>query len=187
MDKQYLRFVKAETPILEPVTKLGGQPVWLEEPTWPLSAKTGNPMRFIGQIALPGDRPRLAYLFMTEDEDAWLIERTWETDAGENAFFAQPGRPASLYDVRPLSTGPTHGPDHLAVPTSSEETSTSFVGGAPKWLQGEETPTASGPWEHTLQLDSCDVPFPVNFGDAGIGYAFLNPHTGEGRFLWQCC
>ena len=37
-----------------------------------------------------------------------------------------------------------------------------------------------------VQLDSGKLPFDVNFGDAGVGYAFLSPDGKEGRFLWQC-
>jgi hypothetical protein len=36
-----------------------------------------------------------------------------------------------------------------------------------------------------LQLDSCSVPFDVNFGDAGVGYAFLNEVGDQAKFLWQ--
>jgi uncharacterized protein YwqG len=60
------------------------------------------------------------------------------------------------------------------------------IGGAPGFLQGDEIPF-SKPWHLLLQLDSARVPFWINFGDAGIGYAFLNEHGTEGRFLWQCC
>ncbi|MDA2812107.1 hypothetical protein O4J56_15795 [Nocardiopsis sp. RSe5-2] len=186
MDKQSLHFKESDVPVREPVTKLGGQPVWLEEPAWPLSAETGNPMKFIGQVRLPGARVRLAYLFMTDEED--FVDGTWEPEAGENAFFAQPGRPAAFYEVAPMETGPTHGPDHIAVTSApdKDDKAHTFLGGDPAWLQRDEEPEAPGTWEHVLQLDSCDAPFDVNFGDAGIGYAFLNPETGEGRFLWQC-
>lgn len=42
-------------------------------------------------------------------------------------------------------------------------------------------------WLLVLQLDSCNVPFDINFGDAGVGYAFVTADGSEGRFLWQCC
>ena len=34
-------------PITEPVSKLGGQPVWVDAPQWPLSRATGKPMSFV--------------------------------------------------------------------------------------------------------------------------------------------
>ena len=37
-----------------------------------------------------------------------------------------------------------------------------------------------------LQLDSTLVPFYINFGDAGVGYVFVNIDYTVGKFLWQC-
>jgi hypothetical protein len=53
------------------------------------------------------------------------------------------------------------------------------------FMQGDEIPFDKG-WQLLLQLDSCSVPFSVNFGDAGVGYAFLNGNGDEAKFLWQC-
>jgi uncharacterized protein YwqG len=60
------------------------------------------------------------------------------------------------------------------------------LGGTPGFLQGDELPIPE-PWHLLLQLDSATVPFWVNFGDAGIGYAFINGAGTQGKFLWQCC
>lgn len=60
------------------------------------------------------------------------------------------------------------------------------VGGTPGFLQSDELPIPE-PWYLLLQLDSARVPFWINFGDAGIGYAFINRAGTQGRFLWQCC
>ena len=60
------------------------------------------------------------------------------------------------------------------------------LGGTPGFLQGDELPVPE-PWHLLLQLDSAQVPFWINFGDAGIGYAFINRAGTEGKFLWQCC
>lgn len=60
------------------------------------------------------------------------------------------------------------------------------IGGSPGFLQGDEFPQP-GDWKLLLQIDSTTVPFYVNFGDAGIGYAFIDQDEQEGRFLWQCC
>ena len=62
----------------------------------------------------------------------------------------------------------------------------SKIGGSPVFLQGDEFPFEQG-WQLLLQLDSCSVPFHINFGDSGLGYAFLNEEGDEGKFLWQCC
>jgi uncharacterized protein YwqG len=58
--------------------------------------------------------------------------------------------------------------------------------GTPGFLQSDELPIPE-PWHLLLQLDSTQIPFWLNFGDAGIGYAFINRTGTEGRFLWQCC
>jgi hypothetical protein len=37
-----------------------------------------------------------------------------------------------------------------------------------------------------MQLNANKDIFEVNFGDAGIGYAFLSEDGTRGKFLWQC-
>ena len=59
------------------------------------------------------------------------------------------------------------------------------IGGPPVFIQGEEYPAGDG-WRLLLQFDSASVPFYVNFGDTGIGYAFLSADGRSGKFLWQC-
>ena len=59
------------------------------------------------------------------------------------------------------------------------------VGGTPGFIQADEFPVA-GPWRLLLQLDSMTVPFHVDFGDAGIGYAYISEDGRSGKFLWQC-
>lgn len=96
--KYTLRAREISAPILEPVTKLGGQPVWLDTPQWPLSRALGTPMRFIGQFALASDifgayEAQLAYLFMTDDPDAF-VDGTWLPDGARtppSSSLALPG------------------------------------------------------------------------------------------------
>ncbi len=59
------------------------------------------------------------------------------------------------------------------------------IAGTPVFMQGDEFPFEAG-WQLLVQLDSCSVPFSINFGDAGVGYAFLNAEGNEAKFLWQC-
>jgi uncharacterized protein YwqG len=59
------------------------------------------------------------------------------------------------------------------------------VGGSPMFIQNMEFP-GPGVWRLLLQLDSTKVPFSINFGDMGVGYAFLSADGQQGKFLWQC-
>lgn len=61
------------------------------------------------------------------------------------------------------------------------------IGGTPSFLQNDEFPGEMDEWLFLMQLDSCGVPFSINFGDSGISYAFINKKGTIGKFLWQCC
>lgn len=93
MPRKYtITYREAASPITEPVTKFGGQPVWVDEPCWPLSRMSGSPMEFICQIRLLpelfGDlEAEMAYIFISGNE----ADYTWDPDRGENAVVLQPG------------------------------------------------------------------------------------------------
>jgi uncharacterized protein YwqG len=59
------------------------------------------------------------------------------------------------------------------------------IAGTPIFLQGDEFPQGDT-YNLLIQLDSTQVPFFVNFGDAGIGYGFINKDGTVAKFLWQC-
>ena len=224
-----ITWMAADTPVTDDITKFGGQPHWLKAPQWPLSKTTGNPMRFIGQIALEPpafqDHPgKIAYIFITDESPAY-VSGTWDPEGGENAIIIQPngnyiGRTTNistgptLYQMveqpdtdppQPYS-GPTEFPAILtpaqepAFVAEHERTDWSQqkyedyvlalegnkVGGTPCFLQGDEFPRGKN-WHLLLQLDSTKVPFHVNFGDAGVAYAFINADATQGKLLWQGC
>ena len=184
-------FIPVSAPLRSPVTKLGGQPTWLELATWPISARLGVPMRFIAQFRLNDDdaASSLAYVVMTDDDDSGSAE-TWAAEAGENAVIIQPaGRiPPFLTVVAALGEGPGLSGEFL--PESREvgagEYVTQFLGApgvAPVWLQGDQTPGFG--WRLIAQLDSQATPA-AGLGGDWVGYAFVSPDGREGRFLWQC-
>lgn len=193
-----IEFLSAIGPVREPVPKIGGQPVWLATPQWPLSRDQGTQMWFIGQFPLPagvGPSGALAYLFMT-DAPFWT-DYSAEPEGGENALIVQPGGrlpqvqrsyrdvPAPM-PVCPDAEGPTIGPDHLMIEQPLFEDAgrpMQFLGGEPEWLQGDEWPAPG--WRLVVQLDAVSLPLEVSFGDGGFGYAFVDPTGSEGRFLWQ--
>ena len=100
---------ESATPITALVTKFGGQPVWLGEPRWPLSATDGTPMRFVAQVALDprlfgdGVQARMAYVFLAQDDPT-----LWTADghlAGvDGALVLQPG--PTDYPHVPSERGP---------------------------------------------------------------------------------
>lgn len=225
--KQLIEFSETTAPISDAVTKFGGQPVWIENPAWPLSRETGNPMRFICQIELRSEYgfntpAKMAYLFMTEEEGGDFVDGTYEPDGGENAVILQPG--STSIPTTDKIEGPTlykmvsvEGQDRLqeqtcefnVILTEAEDIEfvteierfkmpkekaaaatgnfeESKIGGSPAFMQGDEFPFGQ-PCQLLLQLDSCSVPFSINFGDAGVGYAFLNEDGTQAKFLWQCC
>jgi len=75
-------FLPAPAALAGPVTKFGGQPLWMKDAQWPLSKATAKPLRFIGQLDLtqPGlelDDPMMAYLFVEiydEHDDKYCEE-----------------------------------------------------------------------------------------------------------------
>ncbi len=72
--KTQFQIVESPTEILEPITKFGGQPVWIAEPRWPLSPETGEQMMFLGQIYLnkelfPESDDTMAYLFFAGESE----------------------------------------------------------------------------------------------------------------------
>lgn len=93
------------TRIVDSVAKIGGQPVWLDKPFWPVSAASGVPMTFVGQFPLPGPKARMSYLFIAQDDDTTL---TFEPESGENALLVQPGgRVPSFVTGIGAGTGPS--------------------------------------------------------------------------------
>jgi uncharacterized protein (TIGR02996 family) len=94
------KYRRVKKPITEPVTKFGGQPVWVDGPAWPIS-RCGTPMQFVCQVAVPDFfGPALAgkmvYVFALHPEHA-----DWEAflgtfsplypEEGDNAVIIQPG------------------------------------------------------------------------------------------------
>jgi len=172
-------------------TKFGGQPNWLEKPEWPISPELEEPMRFIAQISLgdvfPEHEGKMAYIFMTEDDDEY-IDGTWEPDGGENSVIIQPKGTCSSA-TEELSAGPSRdefGVEVVKTEMEQVELEGSHLGGAPEFMQGDEYPEPKAEWKFLAQLDSCSLPFEINFGDAGIAYVFINQSASEGKFLWQC-
>ena len=101
-----VEFYQTNHPIVDTVTKCGGQPVWLQEATWPLSKKTGKPMQFLCQIRIdkelfPLAAEEMAYIFMTDVKEEY-VDGTYLAEGGENAVIIQPGNVPVFINTIPL-------------------------------------------------------------------------------------
>lgn len=203
MKAAILKLTQVSEPIREMRTKFGGQPVWLEEPEWPISTSTGEPMTFFAQIELtknifPNAKGRMAYLFMNTDEDA----ETWDMDGGNNAVIIQPGN--QLVETKNISEGieighaydskydKTKRPEFVAElsvidedpePEDVNDLNEPKIGGTPHWVQYDEEPFDDQVL--LFQIDENRMPLDLNFG-LGVAYAFMNGEGTSAKFFWQC-
>src|SRR5437867_1016919 len=89
VDVYYCELRRTPEPITEPVTKIGGAPVFLQPAEWPTCKECGQPMQFLAQLRLDkplplSDRYAMAYVFMCDT----CIESA-EPGAGANAVILQ--------------------------------------------------------------------------------------------------
>ncbi|HMV43805.1 MAG TPA: DUF1963 domain-containing protein [Leptospiraceae bacterium] len=109
------QIVESPTEILEPVTKFGGQPVWIGQPLWPLSPETSEQMLFLGQIALderlfPDSKGTIVYIFFSAESEpvyneafAVVIQtpETVYTNGNDIEFISEATGPA-IYELQQL-------------------------------------------------------------------------------------
>ena len=72
--KTQFQIVESPTKITEPITKFGGQPVWISQPSWPLCPETSEKMLFMAQISLnpelfPNNNGTMVYIFFSGDSE----------------------------------------------------------------------------------------------------------------------
>ena len=135
----------------------------------------------------------MAYIFIADGEDEEdYIGETWSADSGENAIIIQPHGINEHVETEDLLKGPTHS-ETAYYPVAEElvdfydaEESEAMItlGGEPLFIQEKEFPDDQDDWIFLAQLN--EMPFFVNFGDAGSGYAFISQDGQTGAFLWQC-
>ena len=110
---------------------------------------------------------------MTETDTDYHVDGTWEPNGGENAVIIQPAEHAEapIVEVQASAEGPTiqryvetdsYSDEHLQ--EYGDAIQGNKVGGAPAFIQYDEYPDREGGWHMLLQLDSCAVPFHLNFG-----------------------
>lgn len=196
-----------EEPITEPVAKLGGDPIWLDKPCWPVHPTTREPLDFIGQFpvpAEPSEERRMAYLFLSYDD--------YETggvdpEDGEAVLLIQPGgRIPEFAAIGPTGTKGRSlwrfGPEEELVPVECRIELTpvpdeveqdlelhgtvnvdNYFGGRPAY---PDWAGVEAPWRFYFCLSGTDLDeqYFLNFAH-GYGYAYLSPDRLEGRFSWE--
>ncbi|MDJ0601212.1 MAG: DUF1963 domain-containing protein [Crocosphaera sp.] len=110
--KTQFHIAESPTEISEPITKFGGQPVWIAEPRWPLDPETDEQMLFLGQIALneelfPNSEGTIVYLFFSEESEPIYNEafavviQTSEAihTSGEEIAFVTEATGSTIYEL----------------------------------------------------------------------------------------
>ena len=185
-------------------TRFGGRPLVAPRAfEWPhcTDCDLGLPMRFLGQLAFLGDAddPKLALLFMCDHDGC----DTWDADSGANRVLTVSDQ--SLDICEPPVSGalrePIYGARIEPWPGDSYDDARSAwaeanggqrrrvlgqYGGAPSWLQGDDTPSCAcgKTMEFVAQLEEGpDSAAIMNFG-GGCAYLFrCGDHAA--KLLWQ--
>lgn len=121
----------------------------------------------------PTELDRVHLLRVEEEVDLSRVERELEPVEGEDEYDREE-RLEELLDERRKDAKGSIRMNQLGGP-----------GVVPVWLQGGNLPGKG--WQLVAQLDSCQLPFEVNFGDTGVGYLFLSPDGKNAEFFFQCC
>ncbi|MGP3991568.1 hypothetical protein [Streptomyces sp. 3N207] len=196
-------------------TRLGGLPHWLEEPQWPVDPYENDLAPFMGQFRVPaadGSGYRMVYLFAIgfSGEHATVVQPGGQVTESFETRSAATG-PTDLDRVHLLRVEEEVDFSHVKrelEPVEDEDDREerleelleerqkdaagsirmNQLGGpdvVPVWLQGDALPGEG--WQMVVQLDSCQLPFEVNFGDSGVGYLFLSPGGKNAEFFFQSC
>jgi len=197
-----------DEPIVESISKFGGQPVWISDPTWPLSVD-GAPATFLAQFKIPG-RDGLAYVFL---DDAYI--QTADEEIHWGVVIVQPGPVPISFVATP--SGPTFWTDSTQTPGperylsrriprqvesrvvlergldfddwtillddmephGDDDRDWNKVGGNPRWLQGDEMPDEPG-WRFLFQFTAAKVGHEL--ADGAEVYGLIHD-DGRGRLI----
>jgi predicted DNA-binding WGR domain protein len=137
---KFVGFEEVQEPVTTPITKFGGQPVWISQPKWPICPSNQKLIPFLCQIELDpqlfGEIPnKMAYIFAGDYKDDGGAGG-WPTDHGDCVIVLQPEntiwRPYWYREVDPelfqsISIGPT-------IYYGLTDTKHSWQGGLLEWI-----------------------------------------------------
>lgn len=172
-----------------PGLRTGGTPLVPAGFTWPTCTTCSGAQQFLAQLPLDAsDRGGATVLAFASGGNAALVvdgplSPAEVPDAGVTTLPAvsalSPVEVPGGYDDARRSHDEARGP----------RTVVGQLGGAPAWVQGDETPECPGcgaPTTFVAQLEEGHDPDArANFG-GGCAYVFACRGCATGRFLWQC-
>jgi hypothetical protein len=177
-----------------------------EDTLWPTCKRCAGPMQFLAQLYLPevapsSGRNETLLLFQCQNDPGLCDE--WDANSGGNKAILDASDPKvamviptgptllsseSKFELQAWAPSAGDCLDAYLSETTAGDSVLGKAGGVPSWLQGQETPncTCGSAMQFVIQIDS-GAAGGINFGDGGIGYAFIcNACPSEARFLWQC-
>lgn len=191
------------------LASLGGVPVAPKGTQWPTCRTCGAAMQFVAQLPLSAHadaaiatRDQMLLLFQCQNDPGMCDD--WDADSGGNAavLCASEGEPMHGPTGKDAAPAPVcvafrpydevrggETPDDAYCALLDDDPDVlGKVGGAPLWIQNEETPTCvcGNTMTFFAQIEDRGVGG-MNFGDAGAGYAFVcGTCRTHAKFLWQC-
>ncbi|GLZ80224.1 hypothetical protein Afil01_50310 [Actinorhabdospora filicis] len=182
--------------------RTGGVPLAPAGFQWPVCRTCGGAMMFLAH--LPSAEGAVA-VFMCQNDPGLCQE--WDPAQGGNAAYVftgplgETGVPEKgqtrLPEAAGLTTTEVDAADYAtarqgwaAATGRSPREVLGKLGGAPEWIQGDETPTCQGcgaPMDFGVQLEEGRDPRTgMNFGGGGRGYVFACGPCDRAAFVWQC-
>lgn len=185
-------------------TSFGGYPVKnsAEDFSWPACAYCHLPMQFLGKIAHDA---HLYQIFMCQNDPGVCEE--WDPNDGANKiivtkptrleYVSAPSDGESLREIEysaslvPIESENYEEARNLWADQNKQELRMVLgqMGGAPWWVQGDETPVCDScqqPMRFLAQLEEGpEHNTAMNFGN-GCAYVFNCDCNYSGKFLWQC-
>ncbi|MGA4843425.1 hypothetical protein [Streptomyces sp. G45] len=187
---------------LAPTPRTGGVPLVPEGFAWPECGECEGAMQFLAHLPLDTD---VVAVFQCQNDPGLCDE--WDATGGGNKAFrfaaeglvpavvpeegeTRLGAVSALRAERVAADGFAEALDQWADGGGEPRLVQGQLGGAPAWVQGDETPdcpACTAPMAFAAQLEEGhDHATAANFGGGGIGYVFTCGDCREAAFLWQC-
>ncbi|MGW1197911.1 hypothetical protein ACWD4B_19035 [Streptomyces sp. NPDC002536] len=169
-----------------PVLRTGGIPLVPEGFAWPRCHECGGAMQFLAHLPLGIG---VVAVFFCQNDPGLCDD--WDATGGANRAYLFTGElsPAAVPDEGVTLLGAVTALRCRPAGAPTAEPVLGRLGGAPDWIQGDETPDCphcAAPMTLTAELEEgYDFATSANFGGGGRGYVFSCHPCGKAAFLWQ--